>query len=236
MAGLLLISAVAALGALPQPASDTVEVELSVVGTAEVPAQGYRINAFLFRQPPGASEPVDTAAIIRQLEALEMPDRETCLPPNRFGFVGNELATLASEAVEASEETDSAPEGAPAEWRLRAPVPHSGLLPSGAAVESAQAVLSNRRQRPAVIQPVLFECDAAFEQARLAALARSAEEVEPIAQALGMRVAGVTRIASDSQTNSLLVLTTLNHMNNASDPSETVDVQVSLNVTYRLER
>ena len=134
MAGLRWISAIAALGALPQPASDTVEVELSVVGTAEVPAQGYRINAFLIRQSPGASEPVDTAAIIRQLEALEMAERETCLPPNPFGFVGNELATLASEAVEASEETGSAPEGAPAEWRLRAPVPHSGLLPSSAAV------------------------------------------------------------------------------------------------------
>jgi hypothetical protein len=190
---------------------------------------------------------------------LEMPERETCLPFNPFGFIANDLAvfdeedatTVTDAADEAAERTAEenlegaaaaaraaaaeAAEDAAVDWRSYSPVSYVGFFSSKASVERAQALLEGHEQRPAVLQPVLFDCSEATDQARLAALTASAVQVEPLARALGMRVVGVTRVASATEDQSLVLFSAMSQLTqNAA--RDTVKVQSALRVTYRLER
>jgi hypothetical protein len=242
LAGLLAGSPVAAQSELLSPASDSVEVEIAGLGTVEAPAQGYRINAFLLREVGGAS--VDVADIVRRLEELESVERKVCHPFSPLGFFGADLSAAGAEEepldVPAPPE-DEAPEANPgdpeegSDWAAYAPVSYSGLFASRAAVDSVRAVLRERGQRPATVQPVLFDCTAASEQARLAALRDSLKQVTSLAAALGMNVAGITRIAAANDDANLLVMSALSQMTNRG-VNDTVEVQVPLRVTYRLER
>lgn len=240
MVSSLVLAALVTQAAAVQPASDSVEVEIAVTGTVEVPAQGYRLNAFLSRRQASSAEPVDTSALVKELEALETPERETCMPYNPYGLVGNELMAFGDEEEFADEDDDAlagAPEAvrvAEADRRARSPVPYAGLFASKADVERAQALIEGRQQRRAILQGVLFDCSEAFDQARLAALSASAEQVEPLARALGMRISGITRVASAPEDQSVLLVSAMFQFQ--TEPRDTVKVQSALRVTYRLER
>lgn len=236
----LVLAALMMQAAAVQPAGDSVEVEIAVTGTAEVPAQGYRLNAFLSRRQAGSPEPVDTSSLVKELEALEMPERETCMPFNPYGFAGNELMDFGDEEEFAGADDDAlagAPEAvrvAEASRRARSPVPYAGLFACKTEVERAQALIEGRQQRPAILQGVLFDCSEAFDQARLAALSASAQQVEPLARALGMRVGGITRVASAPEDQGVLLISAMFQFQ--TEPRDTVKVQSALRVTYRLER
>ena len=81
---------------------------------------------------------------------------------------------------------------------------------------------------------MLFDCSEAFDQARLAALSASAQQVEPLARALGMRVGGITRVASAPEDQGVLLISAMFQFQ--TEPRDTVKVQSALRVTYRLER
>ena len=222
-----------------RPAADSIEIEVSASGTAEVPAQGYQVTAFFFpgRQTGQTATGDDPAALTQQLEQLDMPDRKVCLPAYPLGFIGNELAVDTGDSLQQSEpdeegadETQAA--NAPT---LRVPGNYSGFFESRAAAERARALLQEGRPSTSSIQPVLFDCAEALEIAQLAALRKSQAEIELLARALGMRNAGVVRIEAGGGDQALVVFSALRSAESGG-ARDTVEAITSLKVTYRLER
>ena len=202
----LAASPLAAQSDLPRPAADSIEIEVSASGTAEVPAQGYQVTAFFFPAYPlgfiGNELAVDTGDSLQQSE----PDEEV------------------------ADETQAA--NAPT---LRVPGNYSGFFESRAAAERARALLQEGRPSTSSIQPVLFDCAEALEIAQLAALRKSQAEIELLARALGMRNAGVVRIEAGGGDQALVVFSALRSAESGG-ARDTVEAITSLKVTYRLER
>jgi hypothetical protein len=229
LAALGAASPLAAQDRLPEPASDSVEVKLTVQAVAAVPAQGYRMQAFLGGRTNTAADAVAILDAVAQVEAREIPDREICFPSYPFGFVGNELIEAAAYAEEAEVEASGEAEAS------AVPRPYSGLFASREAAEEARRLLRPHSRVLPQVQAVLFDCTAAEESARLATLRKSQTEIEAIARALGMRNAGVSRIESPAEAQSLVIFSALRSAQ-APAASDTIEMPAALTMTFRLER
>jgi hypothetical protein len=228
---LMAAAPLAAQDRLPRAAGDSVEVKLTVEGTAEVPAQSYGLSVLLVPRP---GTQLDLGALGARLEALEMPARETCLASFPMGFISNPIETSTVDLPMPDDEDLEADAEANA---FAAASYYSGMFASRETAQEAQRLLRESSQAEGRVQPMLFDCEAAFDEARLAALRKSAAEADQLADALRLRNAGVTRIESaTSDPNQLLLDVMRNAQSDTAEAAETVKVNASLTVTYRLER
>lgn len=223
-------SPAAAQDAMPKPAAEGIEVELSVRGTIEVPAQGYRLGGLLFWD---IVAPGDREAVESRVAELEIRDRIVCLPDYPIGFVSNEVfvddAPMFDPSVAEGDGTGQ-PEALPAFDRLTS---YSGLFATRAAAEEARALLKPRRKEALPLQPILFDCAEALDRARIAALAKSANEAEALAVAMGLRNAGVVRIEfADDDPGSAVI----SALRSGGASADTVAASVSIKATFRFER
>jgi len=191
MIDLFIVAALAAQADLPAAAADTVEVEVSADAIVKVPAQGYRVNAF-FGMPrnTAAPKPSDLDALKSQLARLEMPPRNVCTPSFPTGFVGNEAYDSGDpdDSAEAAAATANMPTTA------QPPEPYTGMFSTKASAEQAVQLLRAAGRTAVSMTPVLFDCENAVKQAQLQALAKARQQIQPIADALGLRVRGFTRV------------------------------------------
>jgi hypothetical protein len=233
---LLAAAPVAAQDALPAPASDSVQVELNAFGTAEVPAQAYRVSGLVGAWPSQNGSPplsaADRAAIEAQLEELEMRERESCLPSYPMGFVGNEIELAAAIDAEETGEAGEAGEGQAAPATPRA---YTGLFATRDRAEQARALIGRHASFPVQVQAVLFDCDASHESATLDALRKSRAEADRLARSLQLRNAGVVSISETAADYSVAMLSAFQSMR-SGELTETVTVNAALKVTYRFER
>ena len=225
----------AAQDALPGPASDSVQVELNAVGSVEVPAQAYRVSGLVGAWPgqggPSPLSATDLASIEAQLEAMEMPERGSCLPSYPMGLVGNEAFAVAIGAEQAGE----AEEGGGAEAAPATPKAYSGLFATRDRAEQARELIREHASFPVQVLAILFDCDASHESATLDALRKSRAEADRLAQAMRMRNAGVVRISEATEDYSVAMLSAVQSMQ-SQELSETVRVSTVLKVTYRFDR
>lgn len=199
MIGVFLAAALASQADLPKAAADTVEVEISSDGVAKIEPQAFQVAAFLGlpKNPADSGKAVDLPALKSRLARLEMPARDACMPSYPVGFIGNEA--YADDTVSA---TESSGDASATGWTLyspqndpaMAPQRYSGLFATRAAANQAAELLRSQGHAQATMTPVLFDCADAIKQAQLDALAKAQTQIQPIADALGRRVLGVTRI------------------------------------------
>jgi len=222
MLALILATQLAAV----QPAGDTVELEILADGSAEVPAEGFQITAMVLQ---------DGRDVVEQLVKMEAPKRETCLPGSLLGFVGNEAFADEGEVEEESAQIPVDSGEADAEPRFPAPVYYSGIFASRDKAEQALKLIRSKNSTMRGAAPVLYECEGVFERAKLDALVESAKEAAALADALGMQVAGVTRIADESdQTTVALELVSM--YSTRDFDRDTVKVTRRLKVVYLLRK
>jgi hypothetical protein len=200
MIELILGAAIASQAALPQPARETIEVGVSADGVAKVPPQAYQVIAFLGLPDgsPPAAKPVDLAALKNRLAKLEMRSRDTCMPGSALGFVGNEASDEDSASDSGADDNGDAGGGADGAtgWTLfsSSPERYSGLFATKDQANAAADLLRKDGHVQSTTKPVLFDCADAVRLAELDALAKAQQQIQPIADALGRRVLGATRI------------------------------------------
>lgn len=224
MLGLIFAAQLAAV----QPASNSVELTLSVVGSSEVPAQGYQVYAMMVRTGPSEAGDPDARPPLAELKELEAEKRDTCGSFYSIGFFGNDYYDETAEQITLEEATESLelPPFAP-------PTQYSGLFATREAADQALALL--RPLRPTMLRaaPVLYNCDAALEQAKVDALGRSQQQAEVLAAAMGMKVAGIIKIEDEDDAQGALQLLSYYSARSGAD-DRTVATMARLRVTFSL--
>ncbi len=180
-----------------QPAAETVEVEVAVQGIAKVPAQGYHVEAVFPRAAEWGEGEEPASNVTKQLAALESDKPwDTCAPWGPIGFVGNGKPSdsggfeeiIPAIDVETGEETY---------LPTREPLRYSGTFMYPAEAEQASRLLKAEGAAILVASPVVLDCSEGETQAKRDALVKSKQEAALIAEILGMRLKGVTRIVTD---------------------------------------
>ncbi|MBO9712890.1 SIMPL domain-containing protein [Sphingomonas sp.] len=224
----LLLAGQDAAAAAPGP----VEVEIGVAGTAEVPAQGYRVSGYFFApgvSPEEAGAQVASAktAAVAAIRPLGPIDQPVCAPdPYKLGFVGN-------EAVGGPDpDTQDADEPVVPQFETYQAVFRDRQSAERAAAALRQAGARNI-QGPS---GVLFDCAAARRAAQADALTRGRPDAEAYAQQLGLRVLGVRRIVQSSGDNPLESLQLAMTTQAVPAPANKVRFVVPVKVTYLLDR
>ncbi|MGZ3171776.1 MAG: hypothetical protein ACXWJC_01675 [Croceibacterium sp.] len=169
------------------------------------------------------------------MHKLEMPKRETCLTFPNMGFIGDELA--ADEEGDATGQAGAAtdaPAGGGTGWTAVDMRGYSGDFATRQAAAEAEGLIKGAKSMPGGIQPILFDCSEALRLARLEALAKAQRQVEELASALNMHVAGATKIAftvpdPTIQFASLAVFAPM-------DDSDSVPVGAAATVTFHLTK
>lgn len=222
---LLLVQATAPATVAPE----SVEVEVQVTGSVDVPAQGYRVSVYSAPQPQQElpSPPLADArrkALI-SVDALGPVGRPACSSDvTKIGFIGNEAT-----GGPAPEEAEPGDIGAFEQVQKT----FISLADAQKAEELLIAAGFKTFGKP---NAILFECDAATRDAKAEALKTSSSKAQEYAGLLGLRVRGLKRLSdrvSDPWSAALAGAATGQRL---SVPEGKVRVTATVTVTYALER
>lgn len=244
MIGLIFAAQLAAV----VPASDSVELALSVEGSSEVPAQAYQVDAMVMQKAgqDAAGGSPDPLADVKQLEAGK---REVCSFFGPLSFVGNEYYPPEEEPIEdvAAGPIVEGAEAAPPEdeaaspedesfWEQNYGVPqrYTGLFATREDADRATGMLKTHKPTMLTTTPVLYECDEALQQAKIDALKRSQAQAQAMAEAMGMKVAGIVRIDDDEDNQAVIESLTRLYGGGAGEDERTVSTSARLRVTFKL--
>lgn len=231
----LLLQATAPATAAP------VAVEIVATGHVDAPAQRFRFSARI--EAEGADEDAAKAALERKRAALTaelgrlgaQPSSETVEKAPSFLGLLSGMGGIAPSVTAATMGEDGA-EGTPAKASVSASFDATDRTAATRAMRAAEAAGATVTE-PLI--PLLVDPTPATRQAKAAALAKAQDEAKAYAAALGLTRPTLTRVSEKQDLSASFdfvkqILRVFAKPDGA--PAETVPVDVTLTVEFRLDR